>query len=212
MFERFDGKESVWDEVEFVGVRASTVKGDKPHFTLGQLEYVDNIKSLAPGATFSQFALARASLAWLGLTRPDLCCGINQVAQVSESMFDAAAIKTLKGLVKHAKARRELVLRYPKLDRSTLHLRVYSDSSFANNCDQSSQIGYVIMLCDESGQAHVLSFVSRKCRRVVRSVMAGEVYAFSAAFDEVVRHSLRPGAAIRLPHPAITIYRLEAAI
>eukprot|EP00170_Pyropia_yezoensis_P000149 contig_1145_g150 len=135
MLECFDGKERVWDEAEFVGFRASTVKGDKPHCTLGQLEYVDNVKSLAPDATFSQFASARASLAWLGHTRPDLCCRINQVAQVSESVFDAAAIKTLNGLVKHTKARRELVLRYPKLDRSTLHLRVYPDSSFANNRD-----------------------------------------------------------------------------
>eukprot|EP00170_Pyropia_yezoensis_P000148 contig_1145_g149 len=48
------------------------------------------------------------------------------------------------------------------------------------------------MLCDESGQTHVLSFASRKCRQVMRSVMAGEVYAFSAAFDEefVIRYDL----------------------
>ena len=42
------------------------------------------------------------------------------------------------------------------------------------------------------GRAHILSFSSRKCRRVVHSIMAEEVYAFTAAFDEafIIRYDL----------------------
>ena len=52
------------------------------------------------------------------------------------------------------------------------------------------------MLCNKNDQGHVLTFASRKSRRVVRSIMAGEVYAFSQAFD----------AAFMIKHDLETIY------
>lgn len=192
MLVKFQGKKRVWDNTEFVGVRVTTARGESPYFTLDQVAYVDHLHALPGAAPFSKFSSARASVAWLGHTRPDLCCGINQMAQVTEQAYDRAAVRALNALIKKAKAGRDVVLTYPKLDRSTLRLRVYADSAFANNKDQSSQMGYVVLLCDGTGQAHVLSYVSRKCKRVVRSIMAGEVYAFSTAFDEayVIRYDL----------------------
>ena len=73
-----------------------------------------------------------------------------------------------------------------------MQLRAYADASFATNDDQSSQLGFITLLVDGSGRAHVLSFSSRKSRCVVRSVMAGDVYFFGAAFDEayMLRHDL----------------------
>lgn len=55
--------------------------------------------------------------------------------------------------------------------------------SFANIPVQLSLIGCIVLLCNASSRAHVLSYASRKCRRFVRSVISGEVYAFSEAFD-----------------------------
>ena len=72
-------------------------------------------------------------------------------------------------------------------------MRVYSDASFASNSDNSSQIGYIILLADDHNSCHVLSYCIKKSKRVVRSIMAGEAYAFSAAFDEtfVIRYDLQ---------------------
>lgn len=39
------------------------------------------------------------------------------------------------------------------------------------------------MLCDDSNACHILDYASRKSKRVVRSIMGGEVYAFMDAFD-----------------------------
>lgn len=71
-------------------------------------------------------------------------------------------------------------------------MRVYADVSFANNDDLSSQIGYVVLLCDGSDNCHVLAYSSKKARRVVRRIMAGEVYAFTDAFDAayIIKHDL----------------------
>lgn len=47
-------------------------------------------------------------------------------------------------------------LRYVKLDQDTLQLVVFTDSSFANNKDMSSQIGYVICLADATNKANII--------------------------------------------------------
>lgn len=77
----------------------------------------------------------------------------------------------------------ECGLRFGKVDVDSLHLRVYADASFATNEDLSSQLGYVVLLCDETDRCHLLDYTSRKSKRVVRSIMGGEVYDFMDAFD-----------------------------
>ena len=58
-----------------------------------------------------------------------------------------------------------------------------TDSSFANNKDLSSQIGYVIVLADDQNNANIIHWQSIKCRRVTRSVLASELYTLSLGFD-----------------------------
>jgi hypothetical protein len=59
---------------------------------------------------------------------------------------------------------------------------VFTDASFANNKDLSSQIGYVIVLSDGTN-ANILHWSSIKCKRVTRSVLASELYAMAHGFD-----------------------------
>lgn len=66
---------------------------------------------------------------------------------------------------------------YRPLRRGSLRLKVYADASFASSDDGSSQLGYLILLCDDHEACHVLAFSSKKSRRVVRPILAGEVYA-----------------------------------
>lgn len=69
------------------------------------------------------------------------------------------------------------------LDVDSLHLRAYSDASFATNSDCKSQLGYIVILSDKYNVANVLHFVSHKSKRVARSVLGAETYAFADAFD-----------------------------
>lgn len=189
---RFWSKERTLDDAEFVGVRIATLGETRPRFTIEQRPYVDGLKRLLTDALFKAFLSSGASDAWLADTRPDLCCGSQLAAQVTEAPYGPSAVRALNVLFSRAKKGRDLVLTYPQLDVTTLRVRVYADASYATNTDGSSQVGCIVLLFDIPGLAHVLSFTSRKCRRVVRSIMAGEVYAFSAAFDEafIIRYDL----------------------
>jgi hypothetical protein len=74
-------------------------------------------------------------------------------------------------------------LRFVKLEKDTLRLLVFTDASFANNRDLSSQIGYVLVLADGAGRANILHWSSTKCKRVTRSVLASELYGMAHGFD-----------------------------
>lgn len=82
---------------------------------------------------------------------------------------------------------------FPALDRDTLRLVAYTDSSFANRTDISSQIGYLICLADASNKMRVLGSRSCKTSRVARSAMVAETLAFTAALNAaiVIRHQLQ---------------------
>jgi hypothetical protein len=60
---------------------------------------------------------------------------------------------------------------------------VFTDASFANNFDFSSQIGFVITLTDANSKANIIHWSSIKCKRVTRSVLASELYAMAHGFD-----------------------------
>jgi hypothetical protein len=74
-------------------------------------------------------------------------------------------------------------LHFVKLEKESLKLLVFTDASFANNKDLSSQIGYILVLADASGNANILHWSSIKCKRVTRSVLASELYAMVHGFD-----------------------------
>jgi hypothetical protein len=68
---------------------------------------------------------------------------------------------------------------------------VFTDGSFANNKDLSSQIGFVLTLINESSKTdnsftirgNVVHWSSTKCKRVTRSVLASEIYGMVSGFD-----------------------------
>jgi hypothetical protein len=64
-----------------------------------------------------------------------------------------------------------------------LKLAIFTDASFVNNADLSSQIGFVIALADENNKANILHWSSTKCKRITRSVLASELYAMAHGFD-----------------------------
>ena len=74
-------------------------------------------------------------------------------------------------------------LSFVKLDMSNTKIVVFTDSSFANNHDLSSQIGYVVTMVDGNGNANVIHWSSVKCRRITRSVLASELFALALGFD-----------------------------
>lgn len=108
---------------------------------------------------------------------------MNKSTQITEKDFGKKSIEEINKIVKYAHKNTSRGLLQQKLDLDSLHLRVYTDGSFADNPDLSTQLGCLILLCDKYGKCNVLHFSSYKSRRVVRSVLGSETYAFTDGMD-----------------------------
>ena len=77
------------------------------------------------------------------------------------------------------------------LDLERTKLYVFTDGSFANNTDLTSQLGFIIVLAMETGRTrkdfdicgNIVHWSSTKCKRVTRSVLASELYGMMTGFD-----------------------------
>lgn len=74
-------------------------------------------------------------------------------------------------------------MKYPKLDLKTLRMQCYSDTSYANNADRSSQLGYIVFLASAIGNCQLIVWSSRKSKRVPRSTSGIEAMALDDALD-----------------------------
>ena len=147
--------------------------------------YMQKLEVLPLGSTFTDFRSMRMRLAWLANTRPDCLFEISQLAQVTEDRFTREGATVLRRLNKATKyaTDNQVAIKIPRLDKDSIRVVGFSDASFANNYDLSTQLGHICLLVDKHANAVPIDFKSYKSRRVVRSAMAGEVIAFSDLFD-----------------------------
>ena len=120
---------------------------------------------------------------WLVNTRPDLACAVNTAAQVKESTFTEKDAISINKVVSAARRHSHRGILQQKLDINSLKIIVYTDAAFSTNADHTSQLGYLIMLSDDSKKCNILHYSSSKSKRVARSVLGSEIYAFADGFD-----------------------------
>ena len=129
-----------------------------------------------------QYIAQRARGAYIAtMCQPEAASDLSFAAQVVDPKEEDAKMlnKRLQWQIDHS----DRGLQFVRLDTSTLQLIVFTDASFANNQNLSSQIGYVICLANASNRANIIHWSSKKCRRVTRSVLALELYAMVHGFD-----------------------------
>jgi hypothetical protein len=96
-------------------------------------------------------------MAWICHTGPDLSCAISLAAQVTQKTYTVRDVRSLNVTVRYLKKTRSVGLQFPTLDMETLNLVVYSDASFRNLKDGSSQLGHVVALSDDTGRAAIIA-------------------------------------------------------
>ena len=85
-------------------------------------------------------------------------------------------------------------VRYVEINLKTANMYIFVDGSFANNKDLSSQIGFIILIGNESPRdtdnkttakirGNIIHWSSTKSKRVTRSVLASEIYAMAHGVD-----------------------------
>ena len=195
-----------YDKVQFAGIKIeSTPNGFQVH----QKHYISMIEEISKEGSFKDSRSLRAQLSWDTHSRPDITCSIAQAAQVTEDLFNSDCTKHCKGLnsvVKHLLNTTDQVLKFPKLDNKRLRLQVYSDASYGNNFDRSSQLGYIIFLADSNGNCQPLFWSSHKSKLVSRSVLGCETMASADAFDMAfaMKNNLRRMTSLDIPIMMLT--------
>lgn len=71
------------------------------------------------------------------------------------------------------------------LHEPSLKLMVFTDPSFANNADFSTQLAHCIILGVRSARASCIHYASYKSKRVLRSVIGGGLLALADAYNHV---------------------------
>ena len=180
--ERIELAESFRLQSEFTGF---LIDEDRHSFFIDQNNYLRKLESLPKDATFGEFQSMRMKLAWLSNSRQNCLFEIAQLAQITDEMFKKSAPTIIRRLHKATKyaVENRIRLRIPTLEKSSIRVVGFSDSSFANNEDYSSQLGYIIMIVDQNNLAAPIYIRSYKSRRVNRSALSAEVIAFSDMFD-----------------------------
>ncbi|KAI0992846.1 hypothetical protein K3495_g15338 [Podosphaera aphanis] len=138
------------------------------------------------------YIIQRARGAYLAsLCQPEAAYDLSIAAQ--EQTPQKSEITTLNKRLQWQLDNLDRGLTYIPLNLSTAKLFIFVDASFANNKDLSSQIGYEIILANETVkdddehefhlQGNLIHFSSTKCKRVTRSVLASEIYGMVAGID-----------------------------
>ena len=138
ILETFESRQLEWDNIEFLGLKIETIKGEGQYFTISQPEYIDTLKPIPLDVCFQRFTSMRGAVAWLAQSRPEICCEVNRAAQVTDNTIAKKHIKELNKAMMRVKASSDIKLLYHPLRKDSLHLRVYTDASFASNDDTSS--------------------------------------------------------------------------
>ena len=105
--------------------------------------------------TKEQYVAQRARGAYIAsVCQPEAAFDLSVAAQAKEPT--ETEIKALNTRIQWQRQNAARGLTFTKLDKNPLQLLVFTDASFANNKDLSSQIGYVLVLADSSGKGNVL--------------------------------------------------------
>ena len=150
---------------------------------LDLVKFNDNVKS--------EYISQRALGAYIAShCQPDLSFGFASASQHIDPQ--GPHVDELNNLIEKCIATKDKTLSFIPLDECTTFLGVFIDASFANNVDNTSQLGYLICLIDASGNANIIHYASQKCKRITRSVLAAELYAMVLGFDNafVIHHVL----------------------
>lgn len=175
--------------IKFNGGLVTLRDGDITLTQERQCENIGTINSKEAKSLKDQYVAQRARGAYVAsVCQPEASFDLSFAAQTVDPQD--SDIKALNNRLRWQIENKTRGLKYVKLDENTLRLVIFSDASFANNKDLTSQIGYVIVLADGNNKANILHWSSVKCKRVTRSVLASELYAMVHAFD--ISSSLRP--------------------
>lgn len=159
---------------------------------IGKLDSRKLEKKIKP--TLTQVKAGAGALGWVGAqTRPTMSFHISTLNQVTEATLTPQVSIRINTLIEELLETKDQGLVFPKMDYHTVYLAAYGDASLAGNEDLTSQMGGIVCLRDASGNCAPLHWYSKRCPRVVSSILSGETIACVTTFDLAfaIRHTMQ---------------------
>jgi hypothetical protein len=179
--------------VEFNGGKISITKGKISLTQKGQTAHLRTIDITARDAAH-QYIVQRARGAYIAsVCQPEAAFDLSTAAQTTAPEEDD--FKNLNVRIQWQIDNPQRGLTFVPIELSKAKLFIFTDGSFANNKDLSSQLGFIIVLGTEhrTGEGHdfeiygnIVHWNSVKCKRVTRSVLASELYGMVNGFDNTI--------------------------
>ncbi|KAH8193590.1 hypothetical protein TruAng_012245 [Truncatella angustata] len=175
--------------LEFNGSRIEMDGEDILFLQKGQTENLQIVDHRAEDAP-QQYVSQRARGAYISsVCQPEAAYDLSTAAQVTEP--EDTDIDFLNQRIQWQIDNPRRGLRFIPLDLARTKLYVFTDGSFANNRDLSSQLGFIVVLAQEihrtkqemTLRGNIVHWTSSKCKRVTRSVLASELYGMVNGFD-----------------------------
>jgi hypothetical protein len=144
-------------------------------FRIPHQAYIENLPNIKANLhnDIAFVRTARGKVSWIAAwTRPDAAFAMGRLSQITPENINSEATKSCNDLNDYLKKTVKRNLIFCNLDVKSLHVAFYSNASFAGNLDLFSQIGGIFLLKDKNDNAHVLHWFSKKCPRVIGSVLA----------------------------------------
>ncbi|KAL0929476.1 uncharacterized protein CTRU02_204398 [Colletotrichum truncatum] len=176
-------------EVDFNGGRIQSYEDYFTFLQKGQVKQLNTIEIDALDAR-QQYVSQRARGAYLAsICQPEASYDLAVAAQIKEPSKED--IEALNVRLQWQIDNPDRGLKYIPLDFVRTKMYIFTDGSFANNTDLSSQLGFVIVLAEETARTttdfeingNIIHWSSTKCKRVTRSVLASELYGMTTGFD-----------------------------
>jgi hypothetical protein len=175
--------------IDFNGGRIR-MDGDNIVFTQkGQASQLRTIDTEAEDAP-QQYVAQRARGAYIAsICQPEASYDLSTAAQVKDP--EEKEMETLNVRLQWQLENPERGLIYVPLELKRTKIYIFTDGSFANNKDFTSQLGFIIVLATETSRTeadfeilgNIIHWSSTKCKRVTRSVLASELYGMMTGFD-----------------------------
>jgi hypothetical protein len=176
------------NQLQFNGCILSLENGGR--MTLRQKEQGRRIQLINNTTDFRQgYIEQRARGAYIAsICQPEATFDLSVAAQHQEPV--ESDVNTLNKRLDWQMKNMDRGLTYVDLDLLSAKLYVFVDGSFANNKDLSSQIGFELILANETiGDdeftiyGNLIHWSSTKSKRITRSVLASEIYGMVAGTD-----------------------------
>lgn len=105
-------KDKVFSNFDFsrVSIRKTTHR-----YIVHQSQYAVRLKEQPQGTTYDEFRTLRHKLAWLSLTRPDICAAANISSQITNDTFTRFHIKHMNKLLRRIQKTKTRGLRFHML-------------------------------------------------------------------------------------------------